>query len=140
MRRGWFWQVLPPTRGGLYISGEAIMARTIPPQPRDITRSQRCVGRLQRIAATVSPQLATEVGAAPLFPGAIVPEPEPAPAPAAAREGADLLLSNACFTPFVGASSPDDTEPTPVIGRVPGVHSRGRVSHQAPISTECAQS
>ena len=49
-------------------------------------------------------------------------EPEPKPKGAEREpEGAELLLSNACFTPFVGPSSADDTEPPPVIGRAPGI-------------------
>ena len=57
----------------VYISGEALMDHTTPPRESDIVKSQRCVDRLQHIA-TLSPHLATVVGNAPLFPGAIVPE------------------------------------------------------------------
>jgi hypothetical protein len=105
------------------------MNHTIPPRASEIKLSGRCVERLQRIAGTVSPHLVTEVGAAPKYPGSAVVPPEPEPqveaeaVGAAAEEagGAELLLSNACFTPYVGAASEDDTEPAPVIGRVPGL-------------------
>ena len=155
-------------REEVYISGEALVRHRIPRMQREIVRSGRCVERLQRIAATVSPLLATEVGAQPRYDGAVVPEPrpepqpqpqpepepelgskpEPEPEPKGAEpepepepergskaepepepepqpeaqpepEGAELLLCNACFTPFVGPSSADDTEPPPVIGRAP---------------------
>ena len=103
------------------------MNHTIPPRASGINISQRCVERLQRIAGTVSPHLSTDVGAMPLYDGTVVPEPEPEQEPEPqqevepAKSGAELLLRNACFTPYVGATSEDDTEPAPVIGRVPGV-------------------
>ena len=42
-------------REEVYISGEALVRHRIPPTQREIVRSGRCVERLQRIAATVSP-------------------------------------------------------------------------------------
>ena len=60
-------QILSPKmwRHGMtkvYLSGEAIMHHPIPPEPRDIVPSDKCVRRLQRIAASVSAQLTTEIG------------------------------------------------------------------------------
>ena len=75
-------------REEVYISGEALVRHRIPPTQREIVRSGRCVERLQRIAATVSPLLATEVGAQPRYDGAVVPEPRPEAQPEAQPKGA----------------------------------------------------